>query len=280
MRGQPRVAVQIQQCQAEDSHDGGARRAEHKMGFVIDELNSLTKDAIYNLDKPSSTNPDYIMLRNYASRGMVCLDSIRRLWKEYRCHDCDVLFRSLVDLVVHLKYTYENKKQKGFEYWTRKQKHDISSKALNNEQIRKAMPPELIEEAKSNMRKFRALEEISDDEKWSKPKAKDVLRGDFEELYLIGYHFPSTNMVHPVADTGILDFFALQGRGVDSTVRDGLVVMGNAYVAHSCLLMVALESAIAIDSRNSGWCARLLQQLKQLLEFHNGSTAVRTSLVL
>ena len=280
MRPTPQDAAPDVRCQEEEPHDGGALQAEHKMGFVIDEVNALTKDTIRILHDLCSKRREYIMLRNYTTRGMVCLDSIRRLWKEYRCQDCDILLRSLVDLVVHLKYTYQSNKLKGFEYWTRKQKHDISSKALDNEKVRRMMPPELVKEAKSNMRKFRDLEEISDKERWYKPSAKDVLRGDFEELYLIGYDFPSSTMVHPVADTGIFDFFALQGKGVDSTIRDGLVVMSNAYVAHNCLLMVALDAAIALDSANSNWCAGLLKKLDQLLESHNGSSVIRHSLVL
>ena len=181
------------------------------------------------------------MIVCFISRGEACMGSIYTLCKQHRVSDARILHRSLIDLYVHLRHTEENNNVEEYRYYTLYEKHRIANYALSHPDIRDSLDPKVEAGARELVRMYNELAREQGDPAWVRPKAEDVLKGDvLRRVYKLGYDFLSATLVHPVWDTGNIDYFNLLGQPQGSD-RRGYEVMQNSVEIQILLTGLALD---------------------------------------
>ena len=223
---------------------------QHKVDSNTNCTLIFSGDVISHLGAHHKTLPDIKMLRNFTARGKVCLETIYSLWKMNRVHDALILQRHLIDLAVTIAWTAKNNSYDGFRYYTLRERCRVAKKMLNDKALSSKMSPQQKEEQRNHVRAFQRAGKPEIE--WHQPRKKDV-----EEVltwpevgnYIQSYNALSLNIVHPVSDTGTLDFLALNG--VDPVKpEEKLVEMENANVCMLILLYRVLDAAYRLTQDN------------------------------
>lgn len=185
---------------------------------IVCDLHFFTATMVSYIDRVESRTPRSVMIRNFISRGMEGLGSIRDLCKRGKYADSGILYRACVDLFIHLKYVSDNNLFEEYDHFTLSQRSKLANDALQNEEIRVSLSEDELKLLKGIVNRYNKAAKEKGKAKWEKPSAKAVLAGRYESLYLVGYDFLSTCVVHPLLDTGERDFTRL--RFLKSTYLD------------------------------------------------------------
>ena len=181
------------------------------------------------------------MIVCFISRGEACLGSIYTLCKQHRVSDARILHRSLIDLYVHLSHTKESDNVEEYRYYTLHEKHRIANYALSHPDICGSLDPNVEAGARKLVRMYRELAEEQGEPTWVRPKAEKVLKGGvLRRVYKLGYDFLSATLVHPLWDTGNIDYFSLLGEREVSD-RRGYEVMQNSVDIQMLLTGLSLD---------------------------------------
>lgn len=183
------------------------------------------------------------MIAHFVSRGDACLGSIYLLCKNYMYSDARILERTLVDLVVHMKYVLIDRRDvEGFWHHTVTQRARFANDALSNSKIRDDMYKQAEKDAKLWQNTERKLRSERGKCEWVKPDAHKVLRGNehYKQIYRYGYDATSATLIHPVLNTGLSDYSELIGHSDKLRVQASYEVMSNATVEQILLMHMAV----------------------------------------
>ena len=86
------------------------------MQKALQELKGISIDVInYLSELIDDEDEDYLIVRNFLARGLLCVDSIYTLGCIGRAHDCSMLARSLVELLASTNYVYAKGKIEAYK---------------------------------------------------------------------------------------------------------------------------------------------------------------------
>ena len=177
------------------------------------------------------------LITNFVARGDACLESVYVLCKMGNHHDGQILSRTMVDLIVHMKYVLiDGDRLDDFWGLSIKQRLRFVSAALRDNTVLDDEIEETEETRKilqGMWQHFRAeRKRMGKDWKWENPEPGKVLSGNknYERIYRHGYDVASSLLVHPVFSTGQLDYSVLTGREEVDMTASYLVAMNAAMV--------------------------------------------------
>ncbi len=209
----------------------------------------LEKFSVYALHWLASESQKELkdqIIGNFIARGMVCLDSIFRLWQAGNFQDCWILHRTLIDRWVHLKHLADHDEFEEFDKWTLQRRFKEMDVALSDPEITEKLAPEVLEEQKILHKEMRMRIKREVPSTWSRPRAEDVAKqSNFLISYRLGYN-PASSLVHPMSDDGKDDFARLLGYKTE--FNDDIPI-----VLHNSLPFLVLLIQTGLNSSNLKW---------------------------
>jgi len=169
----------------------------------IDTLAVYTGMLVISLTKISQDKRD-IIIRNFIARGMVCTQSILRLWRTNDEQGAWILHRTLMDRLFHLHALIQKDSFSQFEDFSFVKTYEARERLLCDPDMAKKIPASLSELQKTGKTRYQEIK--SKGRLWSRPKAEDVAKEmNMLFLYNLGYDYGSTH-IHPMAQDGESDY--------------------------------------------------------------------------
>ena len=195
---------------------------EDKFGALV----VFTGTVLISLTKISQAKRD-IIIRNFIARGMVCTQSILKLWLVNDEQGAWILHRTLMDRLFHLHELIKQDSFSQFEDFSFVKNYESREKLLRDPDMMKKIPISLKELQKAGKARYQDIK--SKGRLWSRPKAENVAKEmNMLFLYNLGYDYGSTH-IHPMAQDGENDYESLispkKNAPTDDTVlRNSLII--------------------------------------------------------
>ena len=199
---------------------------------AIEDLCMYATLILFFFSMHSSENRDAI-IRNFIARGTTTLKSILALWKTAHYTDCWILYRSLLDRLLHLRSLANNDEFLAFDDWSFVKQYEYRNRAKSDPDFQDTLNPELIRETRGEKERYQEIKKLPP--KWKRPRPQVVAKEmGCEFLYKFGYDYASA-LVHPMANDGEEDFHRLTGLIEYDALMDRRMILNN-----SCLVLVLL----------------------------------------
>lgn len=224
---------------------------------------------LLSLAKHSQELRDKI-IGNFIARGMICTESILLVWQEGSETDAWILYRSLLDRLLHLHDLVEQNSFLPFEEFSFLRMYEARQKLLSNKEMCNKFSSSQIESLKRLLKsqKTRYQKLKSEAHTWYRPKAEDVAKSmGLKFLYQFGYDYAST-YVHPMAQDGEIDFVRITSPKNHQSLPDATVVR-NSILVHSMLIQEGLNAS------SVQWRAIIYDFIDQLREFLNDDKSLK-----
>ena len=194
--------------------EGVGKTLDYFDRFVTD-LSAFLSLLITKLPMPEVSEEDLraTMVLCFLSRAETCLRSIHLLYRHHRVSDAQVLQRSLLDLYIHLMHTHQEDNIEEYWYYTLKKRSDAANSILNDPDTRNRLTSSGEKLFKESNAMYREICRRRGEIRWKRPDAKRILRGQkiaaLNRMYDFGWDFSSDMVVHPVLDTGHMEYHML-----------------------------------------------------------------------
>ena len=216
---------------------------DYKQAYQV--LQAFTKVAVCSMREKCPDDFSHMIIGNFITRGMNCLDSIFLLWENEQYQDCWSLHRTLADRFFHLYNLIETDGFEEFERWSFQRQYRDAEKYLNDPDIRENVPPPILEAAIEQHRNRKERFSKEPKSKWRRPKPEDVAkRANLPLIYPTSYDTPS-GLVHPMAEDGQAEFLELIDRKSEYYEPTYLIVH-NSLVLQYFLLCKGLKACSAV----------------------------------
>ena len=137
-------------------------------------LRGFTEVAVLSMREKCPDDLKHMIIGNFITRGMNCLDSIYLLWENEHYQDCWSLHRTLADRFFHLYHLIETDGFEEFERWSFQRQYRDTERNLNDPSIKEKVPPLMLDAAIQHQRKRMARYNNEPKSKWRRPKAKTL----------------------------------------------------------------------------------------------------------
>jgi hypothetical protein len=196
--------------------------------------------------------------RNFVARGMSCTQNIFTVWEAASEQDAWILFRSLLDRLLHLHHLGKTDGFSDFDDFSFFSMYQARQQLLSDPDMKGKLPNSLKELQKANKAWYDLL--AAKQSRWRRPKAEDVAKTmDLGFLYRVGYD-PASRHTHPMSDDGEADFTRL-------IKPDGAVVLPDPTVVRNSILVQSMLVQEALNVSKLRWRALVYTFLDQIREF-------------
>lgn len=146
-----------------------------------------------------------MIISNFIARSIMQLGSIIMLWKIGSEDDCQILYRSLLDRLLHLSSLEDTNSYNDFAKWCFIKRFEKANQLRSDHRFRSRFSNRKLKvdpEEKKLYEKYKK-ENVS----WNRPKAEEILKKiNYDYYYKYGYDIASS-FVHPMEFHGSEDFF-------------------------------------------------------------------------
>jgi hypothetical protein len=199
-----------------------------------DNLKTVASMIIFDLSDKSKIPKD-IFLRNCIAKSASLLDSIILLYKRRYFDNTLILFRALIDRLIHVIYIENNDLYQDFRFETLISNFEHVSNARSNEEFKKLLKDPLFQISKEERQNYKQFKKSS--KGWSKPDPKQILKeNDLGFLYKFGYEY-SSRRVHPNYFDGYPEFHVLTGLKPDPFEKfEDQIIINNSLLISAVLI--------------------------------------------
>lgn len=181
-----------------------------------------------------------IIIRNFVTRGLRCLESIHRVWELGNFQDCWTLHRSLVERLFTLRALNDRNEFETFDKWSYVRQFESKNRILSDAELSKKLLP--TERSFSEKEKDRYAEIKRENISWKRPNPRQVAKKmNLSFLYSLAYDYASTH-VHPMATDGEDDFLIL-ARSISEPHYDQRVVLHNSIIIQLLLVQEGMKAS-------------------------------------
>lgn len=225
---------------------------------IITSIN-YTKVLLLEFARYSKSSRDKIIYR-FIAKSAGLLESILILSQRKHFHECWILFRALVDRIIHLWYLNKHDDFEVFNEWTFVQKFETNNKLKSDKQFSKKINRKELTLTDEQLEKYKRLK--SSGISWSRPKAEQVAKDNkLSFIYKYGYDIASTK-VHPMSDEGMQDLNRLTGLEWDNIQFDNpFIILNNTLAVYNLLI----EESLNISDLK--WSAVMYNFTKEIMDF-------------
>lgn len=220
---------------------------------------NYTKILLLEFAKYSKSRKDKIVYK-FIAKSTGLLESILILWEQKHFHECWILFRSLVDRIIHLWYLNKQDDFEVFQDWTFIQKFEANNKLKSDKQFNEKVESKEFALSGELLERYKRLKSAGIT--WNRPRAEQVAKEKkLSFIYKYGYDFASTK-VHPMSDEGIQDLNRLTGLEWDNMQFDNpFVILNNTIAIYNLLL----EESMNISDLK--WRTVMYNFTKEIMDF-------------
>lgn len=173
-----------------------------------DNLKAVASMLVFDLSEKATTPKDFY-LRNSIAKSISLLESIIILYKQGYVDNAIILYRALLDRLIHVLYIEENNQYQDFRFETLITNFEHVHNTRSNEDFRKLLKDPLFQISKEERKQYEEYKKSS--KGWIKPDPKQVLKDhELGALYKVGYDY-SSRRVHPNYFDGYQEFHLLTG---------------------------------------------------------------------
>ena len=197
-------------------------------------INIIPKDA-----------PKGQMITSFIARSDACLAGVHLLCSHGSFSNARILYRTQIDLLAHLKHVLvDNNLVEEYRAYTIKEKSLVADYALMTSEDRDELDKETIAGAKDRQKHFRGVRDRTGKQEWIRPRPDEVLTGDtYRRMIKYGWHFTSRSLVHPLFNTGEIDFQLMAGVIDEQDIRMACCeVMTNVSDVHIHIMAMAIAT--------------------------------------
>lgn len=228
---------------------------EECLNLTID----LSRLLLLKFTENSSSIKDQIIY-HFIAKSAGLIESILILWKNKHYSECWILYRALIDRLIHLWYLNKNEEFELYHKWTFIQKVEANNRAKSDTLFNKKLDSEYFDLSEADRKKYEKLKK--EDISWKRPKAEDVSKKEgLSFIYKYGYDFASTK-VHPMADEGMQDLSRLIELNLDNMkFADNKIILNNTLAIYA----VILEDSLNISDLK--WVKIIYDYIKEIMNF-------------
>lgn len=183
-----------------------------------------------------------IIIRDFLARGCDCLRSIKTTWNIRCCVDSWILYRCLMDRLLHLRYLERTNSYREFDDWSFKKQYEYQNKAKSDKLFKDRTRGKDFD-LSNHTKRYRKI--VKTGVVWERPKAEDVARDmGMKFLYDYGYDYASS-FVHPMSNDGIEDFKILLNISNDVRMGDPSLILKNSLVISTMTIQEGINNSDA-----------------------------------
>ncbi|GAA5521267.1 DUF5677 domain-containing protein [Aliifodinibius salicampi] len=161
---------------------------------------------IFDLAEKTEKSKDFY-LRNCIAKGSSLLESILILYKKEYYDNALILYRSLLDRLVHVYYLSKHDSFQEFKFETLTANFEHVNNARSDQSLEGILEDPLFQITKEEWKKYQEYKQNLDG--WNKPDPKKILKeNDLGFLYKFGYEYASRR-VHPTYFDGYPEFHTI-----------------------------------------------------------------------
>jgi len=182
-----------------------------------------------------------IIIRNFLARTNMMVRAVFRLWDLQDYQDCWILHRCLLDRLFHLNHLQEHDQFELFEAWSFLEQYNALNRVRSDPEFSDARESRMFALTPEQKERAKALSLNPPD--WQRPRAEEVAkRLNMRFLYRFGYDFGSRH-VHPMADDGQQDFFAITKLEPAPNFPDQRSVLSNTLLVGTMIVQEGLNAS-------------------------------------
>lgn len=208
----------------------------------VEELQFFSRLIISILSKDTHKGQ---MITCFIARSDACLKGVYMLCSNGSYSNSRILYRTQIDLLAHLKHVLvDNNLVEEYRTHTIKEKNDVANYALTVPEDRDDLDKETISGAKDRQKHFREVRDETGIPEWFRPRPDEVLTGDkYRRMIKYGWHFTSRSVVHPLFNTGEIDYQLMIGEVSEQDIHNACCeVMTNVADVHIHLMAMAIAT--------------------------------------
>lgn len=227
---------------------------------MIEKTEVIIKWLLLNLADKVVTSKD-IYLRNSIAKSSSLLGSIGKLYIQSSYNDGWVLYRSLIDRLVHIYYLCDNNLFQQFEDWTYIQKYEYINNVRADEKFKRVLNDPGFKTDRKESNKYRELKNKRT--KWDKPNPRVVLKNKgLDFMYKFGYDIASMD-THPMATDGEEEFYKITGLEPNPYKKlNHEILLKNSILVSSLIYQVAFNN---LDVRFRGLAYSFLEETRKYI---------------
>lgn len=205
---------------------------------VADSLYAVSEIILFCFAK-HNCNTKNIIIRNFIARSSISLKSILTLWDINDFQSAWIIYRSMIDRMLHLHDIGEKDTFTEFDDWSFFEKYKSQNKIRSDNEYKHNVVSERYELSIEQKNRIKKLEK--EKPQWRRPKAENVAKNmDMMFLYDYGYDHASTH-VHPMSDDGLQDFHTITKLEFYSEPQFDISVVHNSILITSMILQDVLN---------------------------------------
>lgn len=204
---------------------------------------------IFTFDNIEPTSKNKI-LRNFASKSISQLMSIRVLNNHNHVFDSFIIYRSMLDRLAHLYFLERTNTFDEFEKWSFVKQVEANNTSLSSEVFKDSLNKNLFQSSSEEKKRYKSLKE--EKVKWRRPDVENEFKiKNYHFLYQFGYDHASTH-VHPMANDGLVEYFASYSEDVPEHISEH-VKLQSQIILKNASLVSSLTITACLNSSNYKW---------------------------
>ncbi len=212
-----------------------------------------------------------IIIRNITARSCICLRSISVLMESAYLVDAWILYRALLDRLLHLRYLEGTNTYKEFDDWSFKNQYEYNNTARSDGEFKERIDDDEFRPTQEQKDRYREI--CSKGVVWKRPYAEEVARSmDMTFLYKYGYDYASS-LVHPMANDGDYDYHRIIKAGGNDPGYD-------KYLKPNTILVGTMILQEGLNNSTPKWVALVYNSIDGIRQSLGGESAEKLAPLL
>jgi len=233
-------------------------RSYEEYEVAAKSFNATCGMVLFSFAKYECSKKD-VILRNFVAKSSMSLQGVFALWRINNYQDCWVIYRSLLDRLLHLSYIGNNKQFEEFDDWSFFEQVKTQNGVKSNKEFKHEAAG--AEYQLTSEQKVRIKHLSKNIPQWKRPKAKTMAKEmDMDFLYKFGYDMASMH-VHPMANDGQQDFYTITKLSSSLQFPSQISVLNNSILISTMILQGVLNFS------SFGWRKVLWDYIDEIRSF-------------
>ncbi len=240
---------------------------------IFNSIEKFTKGALH-LFALKNLDIKEIIIRNFIAKSFSLLNSILLLQQSRQFGESTILYRTLVERFVYLKYIIDNKLYKEFDDWSYVKNFERRNNFRSYPEFNNDIKRDFLKDEKSQIERYERLKK--EKTKWIEPDIEAYLKKiDLKYLYKLSYDLGSS-YVHPRADEGHFDTMRLTGlKNENEWIYKP--ILHNSILLNVAILQIGLLNVELFNEQSVvTYCEKILKHLSNEEHIQNLDTLTKT----
>lgn len=207
--------------------------------IIFDNIYVTSGMVLFEFAKYELVEHKNIILKNFLAKAIKIGESIFLLSEKDNYHECQMLYRALIDRYFHILYLDDTNSYDEFYKWSFIKQWEHLNKANSYKDLNNSLHNK--KELKKHKEEYEKYKRESIE--WHRPDNKKIAnKYSVKVLYDFGYDYPSSH-IHPMANDGERDFYNITKLEPRPSYCDSTVILNNTLFALYLMLEQCMNSS-------------------------------------